>query len=43
MHSSLLAIMGYALRANGIAPDAEPTEKQQDALSLSDQKLEKMN
>ena len=26
------SIMGYALRANGIAPDAEPTEKQQDAL-----------
>ena len=38
------SIMGYALRANGIAPDAEPTEKTaRRTVRLSDQKLEKMN
>lgn len=36
------ALMGYALRANGIAPDAEPTEKTaRRTVRLSDQKLEK--
>ena len=37
------SIMGYTLRANGIAPDAEPTEKTaRRTVRLSDQKLEKM-
>ena len=38
------SIMGYTLRANGIAPDVEPTEKTaRRTVRLSDQKLEKMN
>ncbi|MBF1221102.1 MAG: peptidoglycan synthase, partial [Haemophilus parainfluenzae] len=38
------SIMGYTLRANGIAPDAEPTEKTaRRTVRLSDQKFEKMN
>ena len=38
------SIMGYTLRANGIAPDVEPTEKTaRRTVRLSDQKFEKMN
>ena len=38
------SIMGYTLRANGITPDAEPTEKTaRRTVRLSDKKFEKMN
>ena len=38
------SIMGYALRANGIAPDAEPTDKlTKRTVRLNDHKLEKTN
>ena len=38
------SIMGYALRANGVAPDAEPSEKTaKRTVRLSDTKLEKIN